>query len=160
MCSVSPVIRAESEEARKTAACAISSGCPMRSNGVCASTYFWKSLLIAPEACVPSVSTKPGLMALTRILREPSSLNDLVMAYDLCSFGNICLECDSEARALQICAIPPSTNSSMPLTKLLSSEARKTTALAISSGVPTLPSGIVLAWLSTNSCNCSSLSPK
>jgi len=33
------------------------------------------------------------------------------------------------------------TNSSMPLTKLLSSEARKTTALAISSGVPTLPMG-------------------
>jgi hypothetical protein len=32
----------------------------------------------------------------------------------------------------------------MPLTKLLSSEARKTTALAISSGLPTRPKGIVL----------------
>ncbi|GAA6614474.1 hypothetical protein NUACC26_002530 [Scytonema sp. NUACC26] len=38
----------------------------------------------------------------------------------------------------------------MPLTKLLSSDARKTTALAISSGVPTLKSGIALTWLSTN----------
>ena len=46
---------------------------------------------------------------------------------------------------LQICAMPPSTKSSMPLTKLLSSDARKTTALAISSGVPTRPRGILSA---------------
>ena len=35
----------------------------------------------------------------------------------------------------QIWAAPPSTNSSVPVTKVLSSEARKTAALAISSGV-------------------------
>src|SRR5437870_13796696 len=40
----------------------------------------------------------------------------------------------------QICAAPPSTNSSVPVTKLLSSEARKTAARAISSGVPKRPS--------------------
>jgi hypothetical protein len=41
------------------------------------------------------------------------------------------------------CAKPPSTNSSVPVTKLLSSDARNSTALAISSGVPNLPSGTV-----------------
>jgi len=59
----------------------------------------------------------------------------------------------------QICAMPPSTKSSMPLTKLLSSDARNTTALAISSGMPTRPSGMVVTWKSTNSCTCSFLSP-
>jgi hypothetical protein len=42
------------------------------------------------------------------------------------------------------CAKPPSTNNSAPVTKLASSEARNTTALAISSGVPSLPSGTLL----------------
>ena len=41
----------------------------------------------------------------------------------------------------QIWAAPPSTNNSVPVTKALSSEARKTTALAISSGVPKRPMG-------------------
>jgi hypothetical protein len=44
----------------------------------------------------------------------------------------------------QICAAPPSTNSSVPVTKVLSSEARKTAALAISSGVPKRPMGTLL----------------
>jgi len=38
-------------------------------------------------------------------------------------------------------AIPPSTNSSMPVMKELSLEARNTTALATSSGVPNRPMG-------------------
>jgi len=42
------------------------------------------------------------------------------------------------------CAKPTSTNHSAPVTKLASSEARNTTALAISSGVPSLPSGTLL----------------
>jgi hypothetical protein len=46
----------------------------------------------------------------------------------------------------QIWAMPPSTKSSIPLTKLLSSEARNRTAFAISSGTPTRPSGIKAAW--------------
>jgi hypothetical protein len=41
----------------------------------------------------------------------------------------------------QICAIPPSTKSSMPVTKLLSSDARNTAALAISSELPNRPIG-------------------
>src|SRR6266404_392614 len=43
----------------------------------------------------------------------------------------------------QICALPPSTNSSMPVTKLESSDARKSAALAISSGEPMRPIGTV-----------------
>src|SRR5262249_1970645 len=42
------------------------------------------------------------------------------------------------------CANPPSTNSSVPVMKVLSSEARNTTAFAMSSGVPSLPSGMLL----------------
>src|SRR5437660_5355393 len=42
------------------------------------------------------------------------------------------------------CAKPPSTNNSVPVTKLASFEARNTTALAISSAVPSLPSGTLL----------------
>src|ERR1700730_1422290 len=47
----------------------------------------------------------------------------------------------------QIWAAPPSTNSSAPVTKVLSSEARKTPALAISSGVPKRPIGTLFAIL-------------
>jgi len=43
----------------------------------------------------------------------------------------------------QICPLPPSTNSSIPVTKLESSDARNNTALAISSGSPIRPIGIV-----------------
>ena len=39
------------------------------------------------------------------------------------------------------CAMPPSANNSMPVTKLESSEARKTATFAISSGCPMRPSG-------------------
>jgi hypothetical protein len=47
----------------------------------------------------------------------------------------------------QIWAAPPSTNSSEPVTKVLSSEARKTAALAISSGVPKRPIGTLFTIL-------------
>jgi hypothetical protein len=47
----------------------------------------------------------------------------------------------------QICALPPSTKSSMPVTKLESSEARNSAALAISSGSPIRPIGTVDAIL-------------
>ena len=42
------------------------------------------------------------------------------------------------------CATPPSTNNSVPVTWLPSSDARNSAAFAISSGVPNLPSGIPL----------------
>src|SRR4029077_734387 len=44
---------------------------------------------------------------------------------------------------LQIWAIQPSINNDDPVVELLSSEARNTTAFAISSGVPRRPSGTV-----------------
>src|SRR5881409_2290420 len=74
MCSVSPVIHAESGDARNTAAGAMSCGWPIRPRGLWASTCLRKSLSSRPAALKPSVSTMPGLMALTRILRGPSSL--------------------------------------------------------------------------------------
>src|ERR1700690_54834 len=43
----------------------------------------------------------------------------------------------------QTCAVPPSTNSSMPVTKLESSEARNTATLAISSALPMRPIGML-----------------
>src|SRR5258708_6917071 len=54
-------------------------------------------------------------------------------------------------RITYTCACPPSTNSSIPVIKLLSSEARNTTALAISSGSPHRPSGMVGRRLALNS---------
>src|SRR5262245_8884031 len=81
MVSVSPVIQLESDEAKNTAAGAMSSGRPMRPSGVCASVDLRKSLAAMPAPCSPSVSIMPGLIELTRTLREPSSLaRDLVMA--------------------------------------------------------------------------------
>ena len=81
MTNVSPVIHWESYEARNTAAGAMSSVWPMRPSGVFDSTCLRKSLSMIPAACTPSVSTMPGLMAFTRILRGPSSLaSDLVTA--------------------------------------------------------------------------------
>ena len=63
----------DSSDAKNTATGAISSGCPVRPSGVRAINCFSKSLPITPAACVPSVSTPPGLIALTRIFRGPSS---------------------------------------------------------------------------------------
>ena len=74
MYSVSPVIQPESDEARNTAAGAMSSGWPIRPSGVWASVCLRKSPSVIPAACVPAVSTMPGLIAFTRILRGPSSL--------------------------------------------------------------------------------------
>ena len=42
---------------------------------------------------------------------------------------------------IHICAIPPSTNNSIPVIKLLSSDARNETTFATSSGVPIRPNG-------------------
>ena len=52
---------------------AMSSGCPIRPSGVPAIIAFSKSLPTMPALCVPSVSTPPGAIALTRILRGPSA---------------------------------------------------------------------------------------
>src|SRR6267143_2426598 len=56
--------------------------------------------------------------------------------------------------------MPPSTNSSTPATQLLSSEARKETAFATSSVVPTRPSGMPGTACSTNCDTCCSLIPR
>src|ERR1700686_3550899 len=61
---------------------------------------------------------------------------------------------------LQICAKPPSTNSSIPVTKLLSSEARNTTAFAISSGCPNRPIGTVAIMAALNCLISSAFFPK
>ena len=80
MTRVSPLIQEALGEARKAAAGAISSTSPMRLSGVRTSISLRKSPSI-PEAWSPSVTTVPGLMALTRILRGPSSLaSDFVIA--------------------------------------------------------------------------------
>ena len=46
----------------------------MRPSGVCATSRFSKSLPMKPAEWTPSVSTMPGLMALTRIFLRPNSL--------------------------------------------------------------------------------------
>ena len=53
------------------------------------------------------------------------------------------------------CAMPPSAKSSVPVTKLLSSDARKSTALATSSGAPMRPIG-VSSSICTLNCSASS----
>src|SRR5439155_6660181 len=73
MTKFSPVIHAESEDARNTAVGAMSCTCPMRPRGVCDSSCLRKSLSCNPAERTPSVSTMPGLMALTRMFRGPSS---------------------------------------------------------------------------------------
>ena len=70
----SPVTHRAASDARNTATWAMSSGCPMRPSGVPAIICFSKSLPITPAACVPSVSTPPGAIALTRILRPANSI--------------------------------------------------------------------------------------
>src|SRR6516165_10211287 len=76
MYSVSPVIQRESSEAKKTAAGPMSSGWPIRPSGVCDSSNLRTALspAVVPADVVPSVSTRPGLIELTRMLRGPSSL--------------------------------------------------------------------------------------
>ena len=64
----------ESSDARKVASGAMSLGWPMRPSGVSATNCFSQSLPMTPAVTVPSVSTPPGLMELTRILRGASSL--------------------------------------------------------------------------------------
>src|SRR6202007_1751900 len=57
----------------------------------------------------------------------------------------------------QTCPLPPSTNSSMPVTKLESSEARNSTAFAISSGSPMRPIGMVDTIRAMASAGCPSI---
>jgi hypothetical protein len=66
-----------------------------------------------------------------------------------------------ESQSIQIAADPPSTNNSMPATKLESSEARNNAALVISSDVPMRPSGKALnsAEIALQSTNLSECSP-
>ena len=71
---VSPVIQPEASDARNTATDAMSSGCPRRPSGVRATIRFSNSLPMTPILCTPSVSTPPGLIALTRIFLGPSSV--------------------------------------------------------------------------------------
>src|SRR5439155_18792044 len=73
MSSVSPVIHAASSEARNTAAGAMSCGWPMRPRGIRGWISLRKSPSMKPPARAPSVSTTPGLIAFTRMLRDPSS---------------------------------------------------------------------------------------
>src|SRR5580693_10619810 len=54
----------------------------------------------------------------------------------------------------QICALPPSTNSSIPVTKLESSDARNNATLATSSGSPMRPIGIVDTIRAMTSADC------
>src|ERR1700722_713948 len=56
-----------------------------------------------------------------------------------------------------ICPLPPSTKSSIPVTKLESSEARNSAALAISSGSPTRPIGMVDTIRAMASAGCPSI---
>src|ERR1700693_3624280 len=54
----------------------------------------------------------------------------------------------------QICALPPSTNSSIPVTKLESSEARNNATFATSSGSPMRPIGMVDTIRAITSGDC------
>ena len=65
-----------SSEARKTATSAMSSGAPTRPRGVWATMPFSMSEPAMPPDWVPSVTTSPGLRALTRIFWGPSSLGE------------------------------------------------------------------------------------
>src|SRR2546429_33625 len=51
----------------------MSAGCPVRPSEACAAVFFSQSEPMKPPARVPSVSTMPGLMELTRIFFGPSS---------------------------------------------------------------------------------------
>jgi hypothetical protein len=66
--------RPASSEARNTATHAISSGCPNRPSGVCATSCVSRSLPMIPIRWRPSVSTPSGAMVLTRIFLGPYSL--------------------------------------------------------------------------------------
>jgi hypothetical protein len=57
----------------------------------------------------------------------------------------------------QICALPPSTNSSIPVTKLESPDARNNAALAISSDSPMRPIGMVNTIRAIASLGCPSI---
>src|ERR1700722_2538331 len=57
----------------------------------------------------------------------------------------------------QTCPLPPSTNSSIPVTKLESSDARNNAALAISSGFPIRPMGMVETIRAMASAGCPSM---
>src|SRR6266566_6726412 len=56
----------------------------MRPNGERDVEYVSSGLSMTPAVCTPSVSTNPGRMAFTRILRGPSSLVVYLSAADHC----------------------------------------------------------------------------
>jgi hypothetical protein len=64
----------------------------------------------------------------------------------------------SRSSLRQICALPPSMDSSIPVTKLESSEARNSAALATSAGSPSRPIGMVDTILSMVSSGCAAVS--
>src|SRR2546427_9663126 len=69
----SPVIQADSSDARNTASGAISATRPSRPSGVFPARAAPAPPSKVPAATLPSVSVWPGAMALTRILRGASS---------------------------------------------------------------------------------------
>ena len=70
---ISPVIQAESSEARKTTTRAMSAGVPRRPSGVDAMTFFPSSPSNRWRSDVPSDSVVPGATALTRTFRGARS---------------------------------------------------------------------------------------
>src|SRR6266851_2456605 len=70
---------------------------------------------------------------------------------------SFCSHCTHIRSPFQTCALPPSTKSSIPVTKLESSEARNNAALATSSGSPMRPIGIVDTIRAIASAGCPSI---
>ena len=64
--------------------------------------FLRKSLSVIPALCVPSVSTMPGLIEFTRMLREPSSSPSERVTASTAAFVALCLHL-----ALQPNAITP-----------------------------------------------------
>src|SRR5262249_58976301 len=73
--------------------------------------FFSNALPEMPVACRPSVSVTPGLMALTRILRGPSSwAKDLVMAFTAALvplYTDMFVGADVAAPELMLMMLPP-----------------------------------------------------
>src|SRR5690606_14042229 len=70
--SASPVMYAETSDARNTTAGAMSVTRPIRPSGAVDSTHARMSLSVMPALRTPSVSISPGLTAFTRMPRRPS----------------------------------------------------------------------------------------
>src|SRR5215510_3518486 len=78
--TLSPVNQAASSEARNTTVGATSSGRPNRApSGVVAAAASASGLPTKPIRRLPSVSTRPGATALTRIFRGPNSFESAIV---------------------------------------------------------------------------------